>query len=59
MALYILLHIVWNKMEMTPREQTQLLAHKFQTNAIQKRYQSLVELINSMYKTTLVMKEKW
>jgi hypothetical protein len=46
-------------MEMTPREQTQLLAHKFQTNAIQKRYQSLVELINSMYKTTLVMKEKW
>ncbi len=58
MALYILLHIVWNKMEVTPQEQTHLLAHKFQTNAIQKRNQLLVESINWMYETTLVMKEK-
>jgi hypothetical protein len=40
------LHIVWNKMEVISREQTHLLAHKFQTNAIQKRSPLLVELIN-------------
>jgi hypothetical protein len=59
MALYIFLHIVWNKMEVTPWQQAHLLAHKFQTNETKKRSQLLDESINWMYETTLVVKEKW
>jgi hypothetical protein len=52
------LQIVWNKMEVTPWKQTHLLVHKFQTNAIFLKSQLLVESINWMYETTLVVKEK-